>query len=338
MLLLINSTAHFLVDALCASALFMNGTGAEDFALSLIVYNTLAFSSQCLVGLFLDARKKHALYSSAGMLVIVLGFLLPLPAVIRAAIIGAGNSVFHAASGIITLKTSENRAAPLGVFVAPGAVGLALGTLWPELGKYFTFLLTAAAVALPLVEARGSVKPSDKETPGFPPAENGRIGALLLLILAVAVRAIGGTAADFPWKTTPILTVVLSVCVLWGKGAGGFLLDAVGAKRASVISVPTAAVLIAFFSAYMLPSLVGQFALNLTMPVTLYLMYRLIPDRPGLAFGLAASALWPGTLVGSVMPLAGNALSILILISFVFGLIAILYSERVLNKEIRRKI
>ena len=39
----------------------------------------------------------------------------------------------------------------------------------------------------------------------------------------------------------------------------------------------------------------GQFLLNLTMPVTLWLLYLAMPDSPGFAFGLAASALWPGT-------------------------------------------
>jgi len=91
-----------------------------------------------------------------------------------------------------------------------------------------------------------------------------------------------------------------------------------------------AAILIVFFSEWMFPSLMGQFLLNLTMPVTLWLLYLAMPDSPGFAFGLAASALWPGTLVGRMMN--GQVLWLCVLISFSFGLIAILYSEkRILN-------
>lgn len=78
----------------------------------------------------------------------------------------------------------------------------------------------------------------------------------------------------------------------------------------------------------------GQFLLNLTMPVTLWLLYLAMPDSPGFAFGLAASALWPGTLVGRMMN--GQMLWLCVLISFSFGLVSILYSEkRILAEEAR---
>ena len=43
--------------------------------------------------------------------------------------------------------------------------------------------------------------------------------------------------------------------------------------------------------------LVGLFAVNCTMPVTLYLANVLLPKREGLAFGLLAAALIPGYLL-----------------------------------------
>ena len=82
----------------------------------------------------------------------------------------------------------------------------------------------------------------------------------------------------------------------------------------------------------MIPSIIGQFALNITMPVTLYLIYRLYPDSPGFAFGLAASALWPGSLLGKAIHLTGIWADLITMICFVSGLIAILITERRLNK------
>jgi hypothetical protein len=71
------------------------------------------------------------------------------------------------------------------------------------------------------------------------------------------------------------------------------------------------------------------------MPVTLWLLYRLLPDAPGFAFGLAASALWPGTIIGQLITLTGPAQKILTLVCFLFGLAAILWSVRVLKPEKR---
>ena len=73
-------------------------------------------------------------------------------------------------------------------------------------------------------------------------------------------------------------------------------------------------------------SLLGQLLLNLTMPVTLWLLYRWMPDSPGFAFGLAASALWPGTIAGQMISLSGTYLWGLVLVTFCFGLFAVQYA------------
>ena len=62
------------------------------------------------------------------------------------------------------------------------------------------------------------------------------------------------------------------------------------------------------------------------MPVTLWLLYCAMPDSPGFAFGLAASALWPGTLAGKFIELTGAARWIFLLLCFGFCLFAILFS------------
>jgi hypothetical protein len=61
-----------------------------------------------------------------------LACMAPLPALLKAAALGLANCFFHVSAGAETLNASGGRAAPLGVFVAPGAIGLALGTLYPR--------------------------------------------------------------------------------------------------------------------------------------------------------------------------------------------------------------
>lgn len=132
-LLICNSLAHFLTDAVCASALFGPIAAAGgDFSLALIIYNTVAFTFQCIAGLLADLLRRHERLAALGLALCAIAALLPLPGYAAAAVLGLGNCVFHVAGGTVTLKGSAN-AGPLGVFVAPGAVGLALGTLWPEL-------------------------------------------------------------------------------------------------------------------------------------------------------------------------------------------------------------
>lgn len=98
----------------------------------MIIYNTVAFTFQCIAGLLADLLRRHERLAALGLALCAIAALLPLPGYAAAAVLGLGNCVFHVAGGTVTLKGSAN-AGPLGVFVAPGTVGLALGTLWPEL-------------------------------------------------------------------------------------------------------------------------------------------------------------------------------------------------------------
>lgn len=333
MLLALNSIAHFLVDALCISTLFGPVASTGDISIAVVLYNTLAFSTQCIVGLLADALRHHSWSAAISMILVVLGWVLPLPALIKVCFVGLGNSVFHVAGGAMTLEASEGRAGKLGVFVAPGAFGVTLGTLYPQIAFVYASaaMLCAAAYIYISVRKTGIIpqKCAEKADGRFP------ILAIILLTAAVAVRAVGGTAVSFPWKSGAGLAILMTAFVFAGKTAGGFVCDKFGAKKMSWVSIPLSAILIAFCSGYMLPSLLGQFLLNLSMPVTLYLMYKALPDSPGFAFGLAASALWPGTIAGQLLTLTGPALWICVIACFVFGLAAIIYAD---NRSRRTKV
>ena len=329
MLLYLHSFAHLLVDAVCAAALFGPVARQAGGAWTFLLYNTLAFSTQCLVGLAADRLRKHRISAALAMLVVAAGFALPLPAPLRVTVVGLGNSVFHVAAGTDVLERSGGRAAPLGIFVAPGAIGVTLGSLFPALGPLLAGLLgLTALVSLWSKEAR--------EAPAEAPCSMGRqedkpLLTAALLTAAVAVRAIGGSALSFPWQTGTLPVLLTTLFVYAGKTGGGFLCDRMGPARSAWASIPAAALLISFCGAWMLPALLGQFALNLTMPITLWLLYKALPDSPGFAFGLAASALWPGTVTGKYIRLTGPARWALLLGCFLFGLFAVLYALRRLD-------
>ena len=323
MLLFLDALAHLLVDGMCAAAIFGPVSSAANLSRLVLLYNTLAFSTQCLVGIAADRLRKHGIFAAASLLLVAVSAMLPLPALLRVCCLGMGNSVFHVAAGSRTLERSGSRAGPLGLFVAPGAVGLALGTLFPSLLPVFAALAVAVAAAMVPVQRRMVQTPPDAESASIP------LAPVIALTLAVAVRAVGGSVVRFPWQTSAALSFLTVVFVFAGKSLGGLLCDRLGPVKSALLSIIPAGLLIAFCSQWMVPSLLGQLALNLTMPVTLWLLYRAMPDRPGFAFGIAASALWPGTIAGRLIRLTGPMQWIFVLACFLFGLWAILkYAKR----------
>ena len=332
-ILFLNAFSHFLVDGLCASTVFGRLGEAENLPALILLYNTLAFSTQCIMGLAADSVKRHSCAACVSMGAVICGYALPLPPLVRILLIGLGNSVFHVAGGSITLEQSRGKAWQLDVFVAPGAVGLTIGTLFPRAGVLFAVLMAVCAIAMVPVSTRTRtesqpVRVSECDTP---------VLTCVLLASAVAVRSIGGAVVRFPWKTGAEFSLLTTLCVFAGKMLGGFLCDRLGAGRTALLSILPASVLISFCSQWMLLSLLGQFALNLTMPVTLWLLYCAMPDAPGFAFGLAASALWPGSLIGKLIPLTGTLEWFMTMLCFLFGLRAILSADMEFTKKGRNE-
>lgn len=79
---------------------------------------------------------------------IAVGAFLPLPPLLRTALLGLGNCGFHVGGGTRVLRERGKRAAMLGVFVAPGSVGLVLGTLWPGLRTWLALGLLFCGVLI----------------------------------------------------------------------------------------------------------------------------------------------------------------------------------------------
>ncbi len=327
-MLLANAAAHFCVDGLCAAVLF--GKLPADKGLLILLYNTLAFSTQCVVGLMVDQLRRQAAMEFTSACLLILGWVAPFPPMLRVLLIGIGNSLFHVTGGVMTLQRCHGKSWSLGVFVAPGALGLSLGIAFPQLGFMFAVILLVSVCCACALEERVPCDPV--ECP-----ERVSMAEPVLLTVAVAVRAVGGSAVSFPWKTGVMWTMAVTVFVVLGKITGGFVCDRCGPEKIALWTIPAASILVAFMPGYAVPSIIGQFLVNLSMPVTLWLLFRLLPDAPGLAFGLAASALWPGTIAGQMMILTGPALWACVLISFSFSLAAILFVSRKLSVTSVRK-
>ena len=324
--LAVRAAAHLLVDAVCASALYGSNTALACF----LIYDTLAFSTQPASGMICDRnRGRLSLIASGSCLLLAVAFFLPVSTMTRAVVMGLANSFFHTSAGTSVLEGSNGRAYPQGVFVAPGCIGLALGRLFPRLGSIFAACVAAAALMLIFLpdcsgERSGTVTGA--------PQGNTDMTAALMLFAAVAVRAFAGSAVEFSWKKGTAGALLMTAAVFAGKFAGGFAADRLNVRRLSVCSIVSAALFTAFCSGDPILSLTGQFLINLTMPVTLWLMFRSLPEEPGFTFGLAAAALWPGTLAGYIVKLTGAWQRVCVIICFLAGTVAIYYSIGILEK------
>ena len=323
------SICHFLVDGICASALMTYGNLSMIYAI--ILYNTFAFSTQFITGLLPDKYGRNREFIFISAIILLIAIIFPWPFWLRAIILGLGNSLFHVSGGHYILKESD-KLSPLGIFVAPGAIGLFLGLSFPKLMSYLMLVFLVISLII-LREALDGKHPDKIQIEHNNKIIKNRILLTNLLLIAIMMRAFGGVVVDFSWKSTFTVSLMLVIFVYLGKTFGGILADKYSINKIAIISIVSAAIFILLFNDNMILSLLGQFALNLSMPITLYLIYKLYPDRPGFAFGLAASALWPGMLIGKLVELNTLWSNILTIISFIIGLVAIILTTKELNEE-----
>ena len=295
-LLALYSLAHFWVDLSCAFLAFRFLSAAPEFTLCLLLYNFCAFALQMPLGLWADSLDRNGMLAAAGCGLTAAAFLLPV-SLVAAVVAGVGNALFHLGGGIDVLNASGEKAAALGIFVSPGAVGLYVGTLWGGEAAVSALLPPAGLLALGggiLLLCRrtfGSLRSGNAPVEAEP--AGGSWLPLVPLFLVVILRSWMGLGQSFPWKAAWGLPLVLALAL--GKAAGGFLMDAVGPRRAAGWSLGLAAALY-LLSGAPLPGLLAVFLFNMTMPMTLWAAAQLLPGAKGFGFGLLTFALFVGYL------------------------------------------
>lgn len=284
------SLAHFWVDLSCAFLVFRTLLDSGDLAMCLLLYNFCAFAMQMPLGLIADKLDRNGLVAAVGCLLVALAYLSPIP-LVTAVVAGMGNALFHLGGGIDVLNGSRKKAAALGVFVSPGALGLFIGTAWgkgsvPALWVGPLGLVLLATAILTIAKGPSGNAPMDP-TPvrGYAP--------LLPLFAVVVLRSYMGMNQAFPWKGTGQWAVLLTLALVLGKTAGGFLMDKLGPRKASAASLLLAAVLYLFCDVPVLGT-IAVFLFNMTMPITLWAAARVTPGAKGFAFGLLTFGLFIG--------------------------------------------
>jgi len=293
--------AHFAVDAACVTSVLraLSPKGAASALFFVLGYDLLAFAGQAPLGWMVDRLQLRRGAALAGLGLTAVA-LLAGRATSVAVTAGLGNALFHVGAGAMVLAGWRGRAAPAGVFVAPGALGLGLGVilgrkllavpLWPWL-----FVLAAASVMVWMASCsvRGERAAA---APSLGPRRLEVAPIVMLLALSVAIRSLVGTVGCDRCERGFLLMVAIPVVGFAGKLVGGFFADRFGWIDLSMVALLASGPLLAFSGGDLWLALPGLLIFQATMPVTLAAMMHLFPTRPGLGFGILCVALVSGSL------------------------------------------
>ena len=311
---------HLIVDLLCAWAMFRQFDSGNG--IYYLIYNFCAFALQMPLGTFLDLLKERNPRSPrrwvmVGCAVTVAG------AFVHPAVLGLGNALFHVGGGMEVIGADfarQRKGRDLGIFVAPGAIGLYIGTLLGHGNAGIPVLMVGAGILAVLgILLHGKTLPAmpviqDEEEPRAPWL------AALCCFAVVILRSCVGLSVSFSWKASLGWLAVLAVAA--GKVSGGFLSARFGLGRTVILSLMLAAgcFLLGEIPAF---GLLALLLFNMSMPVTLYLLAKKMPRMPGFAFGLLTFGLFLGFLPvysgmslpvsGGVLGAVGSVLSVVIL-------------------------
>lgn len=210
-----------------------------------------------------------------------------------ATLLGIGNSLFHVWGGRLVAIQTKNDIRALGIFVSTGAMGLAIGFVacsWGLLSAMIVAIWVAYTTISPIrpINPINPIKPINPITPIT-------LFFLLLIIAFVMFRSYIGDVFTTGIERSNTIVLTIATITMLGKMAGGFISRWIGWVPAAIMLVLAVIIcsILKTEGALNAAAIIGIFAINCTMPITLYLANRLLPGREGLAFGLLAAALIP---------------------------------------------
>ena len=307
---------HFVVDFACVSTMLCavsrvlgeSGQGSmEVVALSILLYDIVAFTLQLPIGIALDQLDKnsyaallsYALVGAGVILSLVPIALLEWPAILLLAI---GNALFHSAGGLSVLNISQKHAGPSGIFIATGAIGVFLGTQSAQMGRLqiafslLVLLFLCASITRVVQKVYKKYWNIHNVPFAIPEFSSRTLLAIFLLCFVVALRSYTGIVMAFPWKSEMLLLALSILGVFAGKALGGMVADRIGFRTTAIFSLIAAATL--FVPSWEMPPMgfLAVFFFNFTMSITLASLANILPNAKGTAFGLASFSLAVGAL------------------------------------------
>ncbi|MEO7312194.1 MAG: hypothetical protein ABIX01_17455 [Chitinophagaceae bacterium] len=250
----------------------------------LIIYAILGFGGQLPVGMWLDSSRSFGAFTKASLSLLLLSVVAwainPIAGIVVA---GLSSSFVHVTGGAICLESGNNKVGPLGLFTAPGVLGLALGSASSSLQPFWLLLPVAAVLVIGcfLLQSKASIV---FQLPQLSkPLLDHHDWIMLAILLTVSVRSLVYDIiqqVSYHWQQG---LLIIGISAFLGKIIGGFLADRMGWKTWVYITLPLAFVLLQFGrdNIYMLGF--GIACLQSSVPISLLLMRQSMPLYPGVS-------------------------------------------------------
>lgn len=293
-LCIILGIAHGLADG---AAGFLLGSLSHTMSLEkasglIIIYNVLGFGYQPLAGIFSDKWKCPHLATLLGLFSLLFGLLLTnwhsQMAVILA---GIGSAAFHVGAGSLAITTASHRTTGLGIFTAPGVVGLAIGgaagwtgyNLTLPISLLLVFIIVIIAINRQIWQNYELISCSTNES------ENAYLddGIVLILLMLIALISTVWTSFQFLLQNNLQMLIIIAIAAAIAKVCGGILAEYWGWKWWMIISLTIAAFLLLVNQKNHLSLILSLALLQSTVPITLAATARIMPQQPATATGFA---------------------------------------------------
>ncbi len=296
---------HMLVDGICSATIYAS-LYKDNIILPIIAfvgYNVLAFMIQPFLGMLIDTYKKERLLVLGSLFLVIMGSLLGRLPYLCLLFLGFGNALFHTSAGKITIMNSNQKLTLLGAFVSLGVIGLTLGLLYYQFSPLlFIFIILTVVIGgcyyLITHVKKDFLDVIPIHQRQMQPLTNQKIIITIGILIIVMFRGIIGKYTLFSWQDKTYLVLLVAIATALGKLLGGIIADKIGITKTILISGLSSLGFLLFARDSIIGGLLGILLFNMTMPITLYLLVKMIPRYEATAFGLAAMILFPGYVIG----------------------------------------
>lgn len=297
---------HFCVELICFTTLRHYYT-IELAGIIALAFDIFAFVPQGLFGEFMDKRRALPM-GSIGVLLMGLGVFvttLANSALLMAGIIimALGNAILHEQGALETVAKGEGKIFPVALFVSGGSFGLVLGQTLGRFGVSLLWMVLPLLIIELLLLTSGGID-ADTKYPLYDCVKfrdvNIRsyqfpIGLIIIVAFIVtSVRSFIGYAIPISWKKELWQEFLLFFVMGIGKALGGYLADSFGARKVGVLSTVLAIPFLVFGSNHMVISVIGICLFSMTMSITFEMILSVLPQNPGISFGMTTIALFIG--------------------------------------------
>ena len=263
--------------------------------MGLFVYNLLAFGGQYPVALWVEKYSNPKIFLTCSYLLntvaVVLFIWTPHLSIVLA---GVASAIYHVAGGAVCAR--GNKAFPIGLFAAPGVIGLIAGGYFAFLHIEITGWLMIASVVFLLFISLLNIedKPMAEESPREPHSKftlDHHDLIMILLLTIISLRSVIWNIFQLIHDHNYGWLLSIAVAAFTGKIIGGWLADRIGWRLYLFISLMAATPLITLCKDEILLFCIGIGLLQSGIPASTALLIQSVKGKTergiGLSFGTA---------------------------------------------------